>query len=139
MHIKTFSATSASALQMQEFWELADGSGPVMGEELLPGEQQRLLVFVDGRLRRPEHLRHGDRRRRRRRDIPTLLWRQDTREVLDALVDAPVDVVRVRPPIAGELLGEQLEERGMVEVAVVTGAARDKRRRDQRRHPGPGG
>jgi hypothetical protein len=31
--------TSASALQLQEFRELADGPGPVIGEELLPGEQ----------------------------------------------------------------------------------------------------
>jgi len=32
-------STSASALHLQEFRELADGPGPVIGEELLPREQ----------------------------------------------------------------------------------------------------
>jgi hypothetical protein len=32
-------STSASALHLQEFRELPDGPGPVISEELLPGEQ----------------------------------------------------------------------------------------------------
>jgi hypothetical protein len=32
-------STSASALHLQEFRELADGPCPVISEELLPGEQ----------------------------------------------------------------------------------------------------
>jgi hypothetical protein len=37
--ISKIRSTSASALHLQEFRELADGPGPVIGEELLPREQ----------------------------------------------------------------------------------------------------